>query len=136
MKVEGVALVVPGDDVDTDVMYPGAYLNVEDPAQMAQYLFEGFDPTVLKGKPGEQVTLELKNEGKREHNFSVDAQGVDKDIEAGADATVTVTIPRSGEISFYCSYHRSKGMAGALEATGGPGGGMTTSTTSTGGGGY
>jgi len=45
-KVEGVALVVPGDDVDTDVMYPGAYLNVEDPAQMAQYLFEGFDPSL------------------------------------------------------------------------------------------
>jgi 3-isopropylmalate/(R)-2-methylmalate dehydratase small subunit len=45
-RVEGVALVVAGDDVDTDVMYPGAYLNVEDPAQMAQYLFEGFDPSL------------------------------------------------------------------------------------------
>ena len=44
MKVEGVALIVEGDNVDTDVMYPGAYLNVEDPAEMAQYLFEGFDP--------------------------------------------------------------------------------------------
>ena len=46
MTVEGVALLVPGDNVDTDVMYPGAYLNVEDPDQMAQYLFEGFDPTL------------------------------------------------------------------------------------------
>jgi 3-isopropylmalate/(R)-2-methylmalate dehydratase small subunit len=46
MRVEGVALVVPGDDVDTDVMYPGGYLNIEDPVQMAQYLFEGFDPTL------------------------------------------------------------------------------------------
>jgi 3-isopropylmalate/(R)-2-methylmalate dehydratase small subunit len=46
MRVDGVALFVPGDDVDTDVMYPGAYLNVEDPAQMAQHLFEGFDPTL------------------------------------------------------------------------------------------
>ena len=46
MRVEGIALVVPGDDVDTDVMYPGAYLNVEDPGQMAQYLFEGFDPAL------------------------------------------------------------------------------------------
>ena len=45
-RVEGVALVVPGDNVDTDVMYPGAYLNVEDPELMAQYLFEGFDPTL------------------------------------------------------------------------------------------
>ena len=31
MIVEGVAVVIPGDDVDTDVMYPGAYLNIEDP---------------------------------------------------------------------------------------------------------
>jgi 3-isopropylmalate/(R)-2-methylmalate dehydratase small subunit len=46
MRVEGVALVVEGDNVDTDAMYPGAYLNVEDPEQMAQYLFEGFDPTL------------------------------------------------------------------------------------------
>ena len=46
MKVEGVALVVEGDNVDTDVMYPGAYLNIEDPDEMAQYLFEGFDPTL------------------------------------------------------------------------------------------
>ena len=46
MRVEGVALLIEGDNVDTDVMYPGAYLNVEDPDQMAQYLFEGFDPTL------------------------------------------------------------------------------------------
>ncbi len=46
MRVEGVALVVAGDNIDTDVMYPGVYLNVEDPEQMAQYLFEGFDPTL------------------------------------------------------------------------------------------
>jgi 3-isopropylmalate/(R)-2-methylmalate dehydratase small subunit len=46
MKVEGIALLVPGDDVDTDVMYPGSFLNVEDPAEMAKHLFEGFDPTL------------------------------------------------------------------------------------------
>jgi 3-isopropylmalate/(R)-2-methylmalate dehydratase small subunit len=46
MRVEGSALVIEGDNIDTDVMYPGAYLNVEDPDQMAQYLFEGFDPSL------------------------------------------------------------------------------------------
>jgi 3-isopropylmalate/(R)-2-methylmalate dehydratase small subunit len=44
--VEGRAVVIPGDDVDTDVMYPGAYLNVDDPEQMKQYLFDGFDPSL------------------------------------------------------------------------------------------
>jgi 3-isopropylmalate/(R)-2-methylmalate dehydratase small subunit len=44
--VEGRAVVVPGADVDTDVMYPGQYLNIDDPEQMKPYLFEGFDPTL------------------------------------------------------------------------------------------
>jgi plastocyanin len=77
-----------------------------------------FEPTVLKGRPGSKVTLELKNEGKVEHNFSIDAQHIDKDIDAGESATLTVTIPQSGQISFYCKYHKSMGMAGALAASG------------------
>ena len=44
--VEGGAVVIPGDDVDTDVMYPGSYLNVEDPEEMKQYLFDGYDPSL------------------------------------------------------------------------------------------
>jgi 3-isopropylmalate/(R)-2-methylmalate dehydratase small subunit len=81
MRVEGAALVVPGDNIDTDVMYPGAYLNVEDPEQMAQYLFEGFDPTLRErlhegtilvvganfgiGSSREHVPLAMKGSGIR-----------------------------------------------------------------------
>ena len=87
-----------------------------------------FEPTVLEGKPGTQVTLELENEGEVEHNFSIESQGIDQDVEAGETAKVTVRIPSSGEISFYCKYHKGEGMAGALKASGtsGTGGGMTT----------
>ena len=95
-----------------------------------------FKPTVLKGKPGSELTLELKNEGSVEHNFTIDSQGIDKDLKAGQDAKVSVTIPKSGVISFYCKYHKGRGMAGAL--TGGGNGGMSgggetgTGSTSTG----
>jgi plastocyanin len=88
-----------------------------------------FEPTVLKGKPGSSVTLELKNEGSIEHNFTIESQGIDKDLEAGEDAKVSVTIPKSGVVSFYCKYHKSMGMAGAL--TGGANGGMTGSGSTT-----
>jgi 3-isopropylmalate/(R)-2-methylmalate dehydratase small subunit len=44
--VEGRALVIAKDDVDTDVLYPGQYLNVLDVAEMATHLFEGLDPTL------------------------------------------------------------------------------------------
>jgi plastocyanin len=75
-----------------------------------------FDPTVLKGKPGAKVTLTLKNEGKVKHNFDLDAQNMDQDIDPGKSAAVT--IPKSGQLSFFCKYHKSMGMAGALAASG------------------
>jgi plastocyanin len=97
-----------------------------------------FKPTVLKGKPGSDVTLELKNEGSVEHNFTIDSQGIDKDLEAGEDAKVSVTIPKSGVVSFYCKYHKSSGMAGGLAVKGGSGGmtGTGTGTTTGGNDGY
>ena len=88
-----------------------------------------FEPTVLQGKAGEKVELELKNEGKVEHSFTVDSQGIDKDIEPGDEGEVTVKIPQSGAISFYCKYHKSSGMAGALAVQGGTGGMTGTGTT-------
>jgi 3-isopropylmalate/(R)-2-methylmalate dehydratase small subunit len=54
--VEGTALLVPGDDVDTDVMYPGAFLNIEDPDEMAPHLFEGYDAS-LRQRLGEGTIL-------------------------------------------------------------------------------
>ena len=97
-----------------------------------------FEPTVIQGKAGQKVTLELKNEGKVEHSFTIDSQNIDRTIQPGADAKVTVTIPTSGSVSFYCKFHKSSGMAGALAAEGQgaggsmPGGGTTTNNTTTG----
>ena len=70
MRAEGIALVIEGDDVDTDVMYPGAYLNIEDPEEMAQYLFEGFDPTLRERCVGGTILVVGANFGigsSREH---------------------------------------------------------------------
>ena len=92
-----------------------------------------FKPTVLEGKPGQKVELELKNEGETEHTFTIDSQSVDKELGPGEEAEVEVTIPKSGVVSFYCKFHKSSGMAGALAVTGQEGGtgGMTTDSTTT-----
>jgi plastocyanin len=97
-----------------------------------------FEPTVLEGKPGQKVTLELKNEGNTEHSFTIDSEKVDRELGPGEEAEVDVTIPKSGVVSFYCKFHKSSGMAGALAVTGqsGGSGGMTTDTDTSGGGGY
>ena len=44
--IEGRAVVIAGDNVDTDVMYPGEFLNIEDPDAMKAHLFEGYDPAL------------------------------------------------------------------------------------------
>jgi plastocyanin len=88
-----------------------------------------FEPTVLEGKPGQKVTLELENEGKLAHTFTIDSERIDKNLEPGDEAKVTVTMPKSGSLSFYCKYHKSAGMAGALAAKGGSGGMSGSGTT-------
>jgi 3-isopropylmalate/(R)-2-methylmalate dehydratase small subunit len=70
MIVEGRAVVIDGDDVDTDVMYPGQYLNVDDPEEMKRYLFEGYDPTLREQLGDDAILVTGRNFGigsSREH---------------------------------------------------------------------
>ncbi len=75
-----------------------------------------FEPTILKGTAGQKITLELSNEGSALHNFSVTDQGIDQDVPSENKAEVTVTFPQSGTLVFFCKYHQTLGMVGALEA--------------------
>jgi plastocyanin len=89
-----------------------------------------FKPTVLKGTPGQKLGIELKNEGKVEHNLTITNQQIDKDVPAGGKAKVSITFPKSGTLSFFCKYHQAQGMRGSLQA--GAGGGATSQGGSTG----
>ena len=44
MNIHAKAIVIPDNNVDTDVLYPGKYLNVLDPQEAKAHLFEGLDP--------------------------------------------------------------------------------------------
>ena len=78
-----------------------------------------FEPTLLKGKPGQKLTVGLGNKGTLEHTFTIDSESVDVDLKSGDERKATVTFPASGTLSFYCRFHKSKGMAGGLEASSG-----------------
>jgi 3-isopropylmalate/(R)-2-methylmalate dehydratase small subunit len=69
--IVGRAVLIPEDDLDTDVMYPGKYLNIDDPEQMKPYLFEGYDPSLReKLEGGDAVIVTGENFGigsSREH---------------------------------------------------------------------
>ena len=86
-----------------------------------------FEPTVLKGTPGQKVELELKNEGENPHTLTISDQSVDKEIQPGDEGEVEVTFPQSGQLEFVCRFHESKGMIGALQAGSSSGASTTTS---------
>ncbi len=73
-----------------------------------------FKPTVLKGTAGQEIKLELENESDTLHNFTLEDQNLDQDIQAGQKAEVTVTLPQSGFLEFFCKYHKASGMVGEL----------------------
>ena len=77
-----------------------------------------FEPKAITGKAGSTVKVELKNTGQAEHNFKIDSQkGADADVEPGEDKTVSVKIPASGSVQFYCEYHKGLGMVGTVKAS-------------------
>jgi plastocyanin len=74
-----------------------------------------FNPTFIKAKAGEKITLELKNEGSLPHTFTSDTLSVDKQVDPGKSAKLTVTVPSDGAVfQFHCDFHESAGMAGAV----------------------
>jgi plastocyanin len=77
-----------------------------------------FEPTVLKGPPGATVTIELENEGVRQHNFSVPSQGIDLNCGVRARGEVTVVFPRTAVLAFVCKYTGTSGMRGELAVKG------------------
>jgi plastocyanin len=74
-----------------------------------------FVPATLNATAGQEVRVAIKNEGKAEHNFSITAFGVNKDLKPGESATVTFTPKTPGNVEYFCEYHKaSKNMVGTL----------------------
>ncbi len=56
--VEGRVWLIPVDDIDTDMIYHNRYLQITDPNEMGQYIFDnlnGYEDFAKKAKPGDIV---------------------------------------------------------------------------------
>jgi plastocyanin len=74
-----------------------------------------FSPSFISGDPGQKVEVQLKNDAPSTmHNFSVDEQNVNVDLDPGKQMSASVTIPQSGVLVFFCEYHHASGMNGEL----------------------
>jgi plastocyanin len=75
-----------------------------------------FKPTFIDAKPGTKLTVDVENEGKQVHTFTIASASVDEQISPGKSTEVHVTVPSSGNLNFFCRFHRSLGMQGAIVA--------------------
>jgi 3-isopropylmalate/(R)-2-methylmalate dehydratase small subunit len=70
VKLSGRAVVIRQDDVDTDVLFPGQFLNITEVDKMTPHLFEGLDPSLRDELDGETALVVGSNFGtgsSREH---------------------------------------------------------------------
>ena len=66
---------------------------------------------MIAAKPEQQVTDELKNKGDVDHNFAIDSLGISQDLAPGQTVQVQVTLPQTGDVTFYCEYHEGPGCS-------------------------
>lgn len=68
-----------------------------------------FKPAAVSVKPGQKVTLVIRNVGKERHNFTYPAIGADKDLDPGESLTVRFTSSSTAtHQGFFCKYHREQ----------------------------
>ena len=78
-----------------------------------------FGPTILTGKPGQTLKLEIHNEGKNQHNLTLASEGINQSFDPDKNGEITVTFPQSGGAPFFCKFHGvSKNMRGELRTSG------------------
>lgn len=73
-----------------------------------------FEPLCLAVSSTQEITM--TNAGDSLHNFSVEDQGVDIDVEAGEELITEPTeeLFRPGTFRFVCKYHEAEGMVGTI----------------------
>lgn len=102
----------------TEIQYHGQRSVVGKSSTTIELYDNYFEPSVLIGSPGQQLSVDLVNEGQIEHTFTIESQGIDAVLGPGESTTVQVTFPESNRKPFICTYHVAAGMAGILAVTG------------------
>jgi plastocyanin len=73
-----------------------------------------FNPNVITVPVGKTTTLLLKNQGNRDHTFTVKKLGIDTEVPPGKEKTITVKPETPGTYELICRFHYLKGMDGKV----------------------
>ena len=72
-----------------------------------------FDPAVIDINLGDEIAVELANDGDEEHTFTVNEFLVDEELDSGEDADLSFTPNEPGEFTFFCRFHPDE-MQGSI----------------------
>jgi plastocyanin len=93
---------------------------LERPEQPAPVLLKSGVPTTLKASdshwapasyvvaPGASVIFELANADAMQHNFTLEGEGISKNLPSGDELQVRFSAPGPGRYRFYCKYQREE----------------------------
>ncbi|WP_242238132.1 cupredoxin domain-containing protein [Bacillus cereus group sp. BfR-BA-01316] len=73
-----------------------------------------FNPNVITIPVGKTTTLILKNQGNRDHTFTVKKLGIDAEVPPGKEKTIAVKPETPGTYELICRFHYLKGMEGKV----------------------
>ncbi|MBK0006136.1 cupredoxin domain-containing protein [Bacillus sp. S35] len=73
-----------------------------------------FNPETITIPSGKMTTLILKNEGQKEHTFTVEKLGIDAEVQPGKEKTITLKPQNPGTYELICRYHFNSGMVGKV----------------------
>lgn len=73
-----------------------------------------FNPETITIPSGKTTTLILKNEGQKEHTFTVDKLGIDAEVQPGKEKNITLKPQNPGTYELICRYHFNSGMVGKV----------------------
>lgn len=75
-----------------------------------------YTPKEVTVKAGEKLRLVVRNTSDTKHNFHIDGQKIETDVEPGQSKTLEWTVPsKTGTIDFGCEVHEKQGMKGAFK---------------------
>jgi plastocyanin len=73
-----------------------------------------FEPTFMKVKDGQKLSIELENEGSNQHTFTITGLNIDQTVDAGQKKEIEITFSGTSDIAFFCRFHGAGGMRGAF----------------------
>lgn len=116
--VLGAALTVACGSGDEEPDYSGDATS--DAARSVELTANDFSftPAELTAGRGDSFDIVLTNAGNAPHTFTIDEFGVDAEVAAGEETTVSVSPSQAGEFSYYCRFHKEQGMEGDITISG------------------